>query len=153
MKNLILTSLFVLGTACTTPRTETPKTRPDTVKPGAPTTVENIKLDTSSGVIQVHFDGAGENVAIRVSALDGLTLTSNAEAHSGLTVKAGDELSVPVTFTRGPGRGQLVLSVSGTFNGAQQSRVHTVAVGEGPLKDDGSKVQVTSDGDAVKLMP
>ena len=157
MKTLLLSALIAV-TACTTPkepvRTKSSQAKSaDTLKPGAPTMVDKIQLADRSGLIEVHFEGAGENVSVNVAAIDGLTLTSSAEVHSGRAVKAGDALPVAVTFERGEGRGQLVITVNGTFNGAFQSRVHTVAVGEGPLKNDGAKVQVTTDGDAVKLMP
>ena len=154
MKTLLLSALIAV-TACTTPKepVRSPAKSTDTVKPGAPTMVDKIQLADRSGLIEVHFEGAGENVSVNVAAIDGLTLTSSAEVHSGRAVKAGDTLPVAVTFERGAGRGQLVITVNGTFNGAFQSRVHTVAVGEGPLKNDGAKVQVTTDGDAVKLMP
>ena len=152
MKTLLLSALIAV-TACTTPKEPARAKSTDTLKPGAPSTVEKLQLADRSALVQVHFDGAGENVSVNVAAIDGLTLTSQAEVHAGRAVKAGDELAVSVTFERGPGRGQLVLTVNGTFNGAVQSRVHTVAIGEGPLKSDGATVQVTTDGDAVKLMP
>ena len=148
MKTQLLT-MVLLVTACTTPKEPVRPPKSDTVKPGAPSSVATPKLTDTSAQIEVRFEGAGENVAVTVSGIDGLTVTSPAEAVSNRTAKAGDTLPLEVTFT---GRGHVVLTVQGTFNGAAQSRVHTVKVGEG-LKDDGSKTQVTTDGDAVKLMP
>ncbi len=137
----------VLLSACTTAHPERVRAA-DTVKPGAPSSVENPKVTDRSAQIEVRFEGAGENVAITVSGIEGLTVSSPAEAHVGRTVKSGDVLPVDVAFS---GTGHVVLTVQGTFNGAQQSRVHTVRVG--PLKDDGSKIQTTNDGDTVKVIP
>jgi len=145
MKSLFLSTLLLV--ACTTsPKTK--ETTTDTAKPGAPTVLES-QLGDGRAKLSLRFERAGENVSVTVSGLDGLTVTSPAEAVSGASVKSGEVKALEVTFT---GQGQLVVSVRGTFGGATQARVHTVAIGEVVKKKDG-QVQVTSDGDAVKLMP
>lgn len=147
MKSLLLCTLL-LATACTTQ--QKPPSAPDTRKPGAPTRLEVLELSASSARLAVSFDTAGENVSITLAGLDGVSLTSPPEAFSG-PVKAGGKVPLAPAFT--PGRGHLVITVTGTFHGMPSSRVHTVAVGEGPLKDDGALIQVTDDGDRVKVMP
>lgn len=151
MKRLLLCALLVVTASCAS-REVKPPPAADTVKPGAPTTLE-AQLGEGSAKLGLRFDGAGENVFVVVSGLEGVTVTSPPELLSGASIKAGEVRRLEVTFTRGAGRGQLVISVRGSFGGAASARVHTVAVGEGPLPDDGAKKQVTDDGDAVKVMP
>lgn len=144
MKTLLLTTVLVLG--CT----KAPE--PITPKPGAPTALETVQLSEHEALLFLRTDVAGENVSVMVSAIEGLTLSSSPEVYSGLAVKAGTKYPIVAQFTRGPGRGQLVITVHGTFNGATRSRVHTVAIGDGPLPVTGT-IQVTNDGDTVKLIP
>lgn len=146
MKTLLISSL-VFFAACSTPKKVAEPTQV-TVKPGAPTSLDS-EVGPASAVLRVRFEGPGEDVGIVVSGIDGVTVTSSAEVVSSSSVKSGEVRSMEVAFT---GRGHLVVSVQGTFNGAKQSRVHTVAIGEVQLENDG-KTQVTTDGDAVKLMP
>lgn len=146
-----LFTMLMLVAACTTPKERAAPSK-ETVKPGAPTVVTKADVTGSTAAVTLRFEGAGENVSVQAAGIEGVTLSSPAEVVQGRAVKAGDELPIALSF-QVAGRGHLVLTVQGTFNGAQQSRVHTVLVGEGPLRDDGAKVQVTSDGDAVKLIP
>jgi hypothetical protein len=146
MKSLFLSTLLLV--ACTTSPKTKEETTTDTVKPGAPTVLES-QLGEGSAKLSLRFERAGENVSVVVSGIDGLTVTSPSEALSGAAVKSGAVKPLEVTFT---GRGQLVVSVRGTFGGASQSRVHTVAIGDVVKKKDG-QVQTTNDGDTVKLMP
>lgn len=147
MKSLLFVTILAV-TACSTPKETKVREPSGTVKPGAPTRLE-AQLSDGSAKLNLRFEGAGENVSVVISGIDGLKLTSPSEVISGATVGANEVKSLDVTFT---GRGHVVVSVRGTFNGFTQSRVHTVRIGEGPLKDDG-KIQVTDDGDTVKLMP
>ncbi len=146
MKTLLIASL-VFFTACSTPK-KVAEPAQVTIKPGAPTSLES-EVGPDTAALRLRFDGPGENVGVVVSGIDGVTVTTPSEAVSGAELKSGQVLSLQVGFT---GRGHLVVSVQGTFNGAKQSRVHTVAIGEVQLKNDG-KTQVTTDGDAVKLIP
>jgi hypothetical protein len=146
MKSLFLSTLLLV--ACTTSPKTTKETTTDVAKPGAPTVLES-QVGETSAKLNLRFERAGENVSVVVSGIDGLTVTSAAEVVSGASVKMGEVKPFEVTFT---GRGQLVVSVRGTFGGATQARVHSVAIGEVVKKKDG-QVQTTSDGDTVKLMP
>ncbi|MCA2982019.1 MAG: hypothetical protein INH41_05505 [Myxococcaceae bacterium] len=149
-----LSTLFLLGACSTQKETKVPQPAPGvaTVKPGAPTTLE-FELGERSAKLQLRFDGAGENVSATISGVGGVSVTSPVEAFSGVSVRAGEVRPIEVAFTRSAPRGHLVVSVRGTFDGSTHARVHTVAVGDGPLPDDGSRRVVTDDGDAVKLMP
>lgn len=159
MRTLLFTTTMLIA-GCTTPsQVKEPVRAPpsreptkETVKPGAPTVVAKEEVTSTSASVLLRFEGSGENVTVQAAGLEGVTLSSPAEVVMSRSVKAGDELPIALTF-QAAHRGHLVLTVRGTFNGAEQSRVHTLLVGEGPLKDDGAKVQVTSDGDAVKLIP
>ena len=71
---------------------------------------------------------------------------------SGVFAK-GDVKSFEVKFDPGAARSQLVLSVSGLFNGAARARVAAFGVGEGPLPASGGTVMETDDGERVKVMP
>ena len=147
MKNLILCTLLIVS--CSTPKESTKvPTKDDPVKPGAPTTLES-QVFQKRAKLNLRFASAGENVSVTISGIDGVTVTAPGEALSSAAVKAGEVKPFEVAFT---GRGHLVISVRGTFGGAAQARVHSVAIGDVQLKDDG-KVLITNDGDAVKLMP
>ncbi len=153
MRTLLLSALLVVTACCTSreAKAPTPPAAPDTVKPGAPTTLESVPGEKSVK-LDLRFEGAGENVSVVASGIDGVTVTGNAELLSGAVVKAGEVRTFEVDVTRSGARGHLVISVKGTFGGASRARVHTVALGEGPPPPTGTK-QVTTDGDAVKLMP
>ena len=146
MKTFLLSTLLVVTACCTSPRAKVAEASPP--KPGAPTELQS-ELGQNTATLRLRFERAGENVSVIVSGLDGVTVTSPPEVLSGVPVKSGEVKSFEVAFT---GRGHLVVSVRGTFGGAIQARVHTVAIGEPVKKNDGT-TQVTTDGDAVKLMP
>ncbi|MDP1823155.1 MAG: hypothetical protein Q8L48_07935 [Archangium sp.] len=142
MRPLLLSIALV---ACSTPKeAKAPEDTTATIKPGAPTKLES-QLTATSAKLNLRFEGAGENVAVTISGIEGLTVTSPAEALAGATVKAGDVKPFEVTFT---GQGHLVVSVKGTFG----ARVHTIAIGDPQPKNDG-KTLITNDGDAVKVIP
>lgn len=165
MRTLLLSSLVMFAACCTSkeatadqspsapPPAPAPKKAPlegsTTVKPGAPTTLE-AQVDGARAKLSLRFEGAGEDVVVRVSGLEGVNVSTGGEWLAGASVKAGEVREHTVTFTTS-GRGHLVVSVEGRFPGLK-ARVHTVAVGEGPVKDLGT-VQQTTDGDSVKVMP
>lgn len=146
MKTILLSTLLVVAACCTSPRAKVAEA--EVPKPGAPTELQS-ELGENTAKLSLRFERAGENVSVIVSGLDGVAVTSSPEVLSGVPVKPGEVRSFEVTFT---GRGHLVVSVRGTFGGASQARVHTVAIGEVVKKKDGT-TQVTNDGDAVKVMP
>ncbi|MDP2269659.1 MAG: hypothetical protein Q8N23_28200 [Archangium sp.] len=146
MKTLLIAALL-LFTGCSASK-KVAEPAQVTLKPGAPTSLES-EVSSPTAQLRLRFSGPGENVAVVISGIDGVTVTTPPEAISGAAVKSGEVRALRVDFT---GRGHLVVSVQGTFNGAKQSRVHTVAIGEVVLENDG-KTQLTTDGDAVKLIP
>lgn len=150
MRTLLLSSFVLFAACCTSKEATAEQATSRTVKPGAPTTLES-QVSGSTAKLSLRFDGEGEQVVVRVSGIDGAQVTAGSEWLSGASVKAGEAREQVVTFTTS-GRGHLVISVEGRFPGGFKSRVHTVAVGEGPVKDLGT-VQQTTDGDAVKVMP
>lgn len=154
MKTTLLSTFLVVLTSCSTSQEikAPPASRPpaEARKPGAPTELES-QLKERSAVLSLRFEGAGENVSVLVSGIEGVA-TSSAELMAGASVKAGEVRRFDVPFTRGGTGGHLVISVEGTFAGGRKARVHTVAIGDGT--DLGAGVlQVTNDGDGVKEMP
>ena len=147
MKHLLL--LIVLA-SCANPPVHPERSRgTDTFKPGAPTTLES-QVGPGSAKLALKFASAGKDVLVVVSGIDGVTVTSAAEALAGATVAAGQVVPLDVTFTGT--RGHLVVSVRGNFGGSTDARVHSVQIGEVQLQNDG-KVMKTDDGDTVKVMP
>ncbi len=140
--------LILLVTACCTVHPERSRGA-DTTKPGAPTKPE-AQVTGNTAKLALHFASAGKDISVTISGIDGVTVTSPAEALAGAAVTAGEVVPLDVTFT---GRGHLVVSVRGNFGGSVDARVHSVAIGEIQLKDDGSKILKTDDGDTVKVMP
>lgn len=147
MKHLLL--LIVLS-SCANPPVNPDKSRgTDTLKPGAPTTLQ-AQVSANSAKLALKFASAGKDISVVVSGIDGVTVTSSAEALTGAAVAAGEVVSLDVAFTGT--RGHLVVSVRGNFGGSVDARVHSVQVGEVQLQNDG-KVLKTNDGDTVKVMP
>ena len=151
MKNFLL-STILLVCACSTSKETKVVPSGDTEKPGAPTKLES-QVGANSAKLSLHFDSPGEEVWVTATGISGVTVTSSHEVLSGVSVKRGEDKAFEVAFTKGAGRGHLVISVRGKFGGMTMARVHSVVIGEGPLPDDGSKVLITNDGDAVKVMP
>lgn len=156
MKTLPL--LLLVTACCTSPAVQKPSETPpperkgggDTVKPGAPTKLE-AQVTSSGAKLALHFASAGKDVSVTISGIDGVTVTSPAEALTGAAVKAGEVIPLDVTFTGASGH--LVVSVRGNFGGAVDARVHSVQIGDVQLQKDGSKILKTDDGDTVKVMP
>lgn len=153
MKTTLLSTLLVVLTSCSTSlELKTPTAVPalpaETRKPGAPTELE-AQLKERSATLSLRFEGAGEDVSVLVSGIEGVT--SSAELIAGESVKAGEVREFDVPFTRGVTGGHLVISVEGTFAGGRKARVHTVAIGDAAEFGAGV-LQVTDDGDAV-VMP
>lgn len=153
MKTTLLSTLLVVLTSCSTSLgIKAPPASPppsETRKPGAPTELES-QLKERSAALSLRFDGAGENVSVLVSGIEGVAISST-ELMAGASVKAGEVRQFEVPFTRGGTGGHLVISVEGTFAGGRKARVHTVAIGD--VAELGAGVlQVSDDGDAVKVM-
>lgn len=141
--------------------TSGPKEKPDAVanvsaplpvegKRSAPVAIDAALRETGAK-LTLKFERKGDGVSIDVSGIDGLTLKSEGGVLRDATVAAGETKSFDVTYARGAGRTNLVVNVSGTFDGAPLSRVVTFAIGEGPLTQTGTKV-ILNDGEAFKVM-
>jgi hypothetical protein len=158
MRTLFLSTALLLA-ACSTSKEATAGQAPQAsqppeaipVKPGAPTTLE-AQVTGGTAKLTLRFAGAGEQVDVSVRGLDGVEVSSGGSWLTGAKVEPGQVLEQTVGFAASA-RGQLVISVEGVFSAARRARVHTVAVGEGPVKKDLGAVQKTTDGDAVKLIP
>ncbi len=154
MKITLLSTLLLGFTSCTTSQAlKTPEAAPppaETRKPGAPTALE-VQLNERSAALSLRFEGAGENVSVVVSGIEGV-VASSAELMAGESVKAGEVRKFEVPFARGATAGHLVVSVQGSFAGGTKARVHTVAIGDGG-ELSGGVLQNTDDGDAVRAMP
>lgn len=148
MRTLAL-SVVVLVTACCTQReataTDQKVTADGTVKPGAPSELTS-KVGNGQADLSIRFAAEGLVSSVTVNGIDGVTVTSSPELLSNTRVSNGETRGFDVRFT---GQGHLVVTVNGTFGGAQKSRVHSVKVGDA-VQQTGT-VQVTDDGDVVKV--
>lgn len=138
----------LLFCACSTPSTVATNTPRG--KPSAPVAV-TAELSPSSAKVAVKFEGDAEHVQIRVSGVDGLVVKAPELVMEQGAFKRGDVTSFDVAYTLPEGRAQLVVTVSGTFNGANRARVAAFGLGSGPLPNTG-EVQTTSDGERVKVI-
>ena len=145
MRTLALSFVVLVTACCTTPTPPQKITAADTAKPGAPSELTS-KLGTGRADLSLRFTGEGLISSVTVNGIDGVTVTSNAELLSNTKVTSGESRSFDVRFT---GVGHLVVTVNGTFGGAQKSRVHSVKIGD-TVQQNGN-VQVTDDGDVVKM--
>lgn len=144
MRTLALSVVVLVTACCTTPPQKT-NTAADTAKPGAPTKLSS-KLGDGQADLSLLFESDGQISKVTVSGIDGVTVTSSGELLADTKVTSGETRSFDVRFT---GQGHLVITVIGTFAGAQKSRVHSVKVGDA-VQQTGT-VQVTDDGDVVKM--
>ncbi|MDP1822207.1 MAG: hypothetical protein Q8L48_03165 [Archangium sp.] len=150
MKSILLVSVIAVA-GCTTP-TSVSSPSPTKGKPSAPVAVSG-ELTATSARLRVSFEAAAENVEIVVSGIDGLVVEGEGALVKKGTFTRGESKDFDVKFTAPPaGRSQLVLSVSGSFNGASRARVASFTVGTGPLPESGT-VMTTDDGERVKVMP
>ncbi len=150
LSSLTLCCLFALA-GCTTPTTVA-SPAPTKGKPSAPVAV-TATLEKNTAHVVVTFEGDAQNVELAVSGVDGLVVQGEALRLTKGAFKQGEAHAFDVAFTPGPGRSQLVVSVSGSFHGASRARVAAFAVGEGPLPETPGTVTTTSDGERVKVMP
>lgn len=146
MKTFSLAVLLLC--ACTTPSTVV--TNAPRGKPTAPVAV-TAELSPSSAKIAVKFESDAEQVQIRVSGVDGLVLQGRELVVEQGAFKRGEATAFDVAYTLPEGRAQLVVTVSGRFNGSNRARVAAFGLGSGPLPDTG-EVQTTSDGERVKVI-
>ena len=148
MKPIVLVLLFA---ACTTP-TSVSSPAPTRGKPTAPVDVSAL-LTSKSAQLTVKFQADAKDVKVVVSGVDGLVVEGPEVLLEAGAFTRGDSRTFEVAFTAGAGRSQLVLSVSGLFNGAPRARVASFGVGSGPLPESPGTVLQTDDGERVKVMP
>jgi hypothetical protein len=147
MKSFVAVSFLALA-ACSTPSTVATNTPRG--KPSAPVAV-TAELAPRSARVAVTFESDAEAVKIGVSGVDGLVVESEGVVVEQGKFTRGESKTFEVRYAPGEGRSQLVVSVSGTFNGSHRARVAAFGLGTGPLPDSG-QVQTTSDGERVKVM-
>jgi hypothetical protein len=148
MRFFLLSVLVFTG--CTTANSATSPV-PAKGKPTAPVEVK-AELSKNAAKLTVTFESDSKDVKIAVSGVDGLVVQGEAVIVENGTFTRGDATSFSVNFTPGEGRSQLVVSVSGSFNGASRARVASFTIGDGPLPQNG-EVMTTDDGEKVKVMP
>lgn len=147
--NFVILCLFCL-TACTTPVSASSPV-PTKGKPTAPVAVK-AELSPKMARLLITFEADAEGVDVVASGVDGLVVEKGALIEKG-TFKRGETKTFDVAFTPGAGRSMLVVSVSGSFNGASRARVASFTVGTGPLPESPGSVITTDDGERVKVMP
>ena len=150
MKYLVL-SVLVFSACCTTPSTTVTSPVPEKGKPTAPVEVK-AELSEKSARLTVKFESDAKGVKIFASGVDGLVVSGEPVLVADGTFSRGEAKTFDVAFTPGAGRSQLVVSVSGSFNGSSRARVASFSVGAGPLPQNGD-VMTTDDGERVKVMP
>ena len=147
MKHILVASLFTL-LGCTHPQEVKSTPLSGEGKPAAPVEL-NAEVTPTHARLNVRFEAAADQATITVSAIDGLTLTLAPEA-SPHPYKQGEVAQLDVDYLGDSGT--LVVNVSGTFNGAPQSRVMTFAVGEVKKIEGGTKVK-PDNGPGFKATP
>ena len=123
-------------------------------KPQAPVSV-TARVGRGAATVSVRFHSAATEATVDVRGVDGLAVTSDPSPLSRGRFARGEAVTFDVAFTEGPGRSQLVVSVSGDFGGARRSTVATFAVGKptpDQLKPVGSST-TDSAGQHIKVMP
>jgi hypothetical protein len=149
MKYFVL-SVLVFTACCTTP-TSAVSPVPTKGKPTAPVEV-NAVLSEKSARLTLKFESEAKDVKVFVSGVDGLVVQGEGALVTDGVFARGETKTFDVAFTPGAGRSALVVSVSGSFNGAARARVASFTVGTGPLPQNG-EVITTDDGERVKVMP
>ena len=123
-------------------------------KPHAPATA-TAQLRPGSATVTVRFDSPASDVTIAVNGVDGLVVTSAASPVQGGRFARGQKATFDVSFSEGPGRSHLAVSVTGSFAAARRNMVQTFAVGSPTAEQQKSAVPATNDslGQRIKVMP
>ena len=151
MKTNLLALSVLAFAACTTP-TSASSPVPLKGKPTAPVAV-SAELSAKSAHVVVKFESDATDVQIAASGVDGLVVDAKEPVLQQGKFARGETHVFDVAFVPGAGRSQLVVSVSGSFNGASRARVASFTVGTGPLPETPGAVMTTDDGERVKVMP
>lgn len=123
-------------------------------KAQAPVTV-TTRVGAGTATVTVRFHSASTGVAIEARGLDGLVVTSPGNVLTGGRFQRGEAVTFDVAFTEGPGRSQLVVSVSGRFGPATRSAVAAFPVGQPTAEQQKGSEGATTDstGERIKLLP
>lgn len=142
----------LLLVACTHPQ-ETPDVKVSAPlsgegKPTAPVEI-SAEVTPTHARLNVRFEADAIKTSVTISGIDGLTVTLAPEA-TPRSYKQAEVAQLDVDYTGESGT--LVVNITGTFNGAQKSRVVTFNVGEVKLINGGTKVQPDK-GQGFKALP
>jgi hypothetical protein len=124
-------------------------------KAQAPVTI-TTRVASESATVTVRFLSAASDVSIEARGLAGLTVTGSGSVLSGGRFVRGESIAFDVAFSAGPGRSQLVVSVSGRFGPATRSTVAVFPVGEADAaqqKASSGDSVTDSTGQRIKVMP
>ena len=142
----------VVLVACTHPQpTPEVKTSAPLSGEGKPTAPVEIvaELTATHARLSLRFEADGERATVTVSGLDGLTVINAPEAVPRKYAQ-GELTQLDVDYSGNSGT--LVINVSGTFNGANKSRVVTFAIGDVRPASTGTTVTPTN-GPGFKALP
>jgi hypothetical protein len=150
MHRFLIALSTVALVSCTHPQAEVKVSAPlsGEGKPAAPAEI-TAELTPTHARLTVRFEADAEQTRVTIGALDGLSLTLVPEA-SPRAYKQGAVAQLDVDYTGASGT--LVVNVSGTFNGAQKTRVVTFAVGDVKPTSGGTKV-TPDNGPGFKALP
>lgn len=148
----VLLSGSALAASGSPVRTKT--SAPGPGKPQAPVAI-SATLQSGRATVTVGFQAPASDVSVEVHGVDGLVVTSAAVPLSGGRFARGQAVTLDVTFTDGPGPGQLAVSVTGQFRGARRNAVATF-VTRPPAVDERKPARpatTDSTGRRIKVMP
>ncbi len=124
-------------------------------KPAAPVDV-TASLRTDGARVTMEFRAPATSVDVRVSGTSGLTITSPATVVENGSFAAGESASVVVTYAPPLGRANLVVIVTGVFNGVRGAKTASFTVGQPTpeqLQEAGAGVEVDASGEKIILLP
>ena len=122
-------------------------------KPAAPVEIE-AALGPGAARLTLVFGADASDVAVRLSGLDGLRVTSAAAPVERASYRRGERVALEAAFVPGEGRSRLVLAVEGTFAGARRTLVRAFAVGSpGPAQAEKADVVTDPQGERLHLVP
>lgn len=124
-------------------------------KPTAPVEVQ-AALQPGAARLTLAFGADAAEVAVRLSGLDGLRVTSAPVPVERGSYRRGERAAVEATFVPGEGQSHLVVSVEGTFGGRRLAAVRSFAVGaRSPAQEEKARAGVVTDpqGERLHLLP
>ncbi len=143
--------------ACAGPGPEAPASPPASPrgKPGAPVGVEAV-LRPGAARVALAFGADASDVAVRLSGIDGLEVTSAPVPVERASYRRGERAALEATFVPGPGQSHLVVTVEGIFGGSRRTLVRSFAVGtRSPAQEEKARAGVVTDerGERLHLLP